>query len=192
MRLLCGVSSLSTRDLSPAWEVLGQFGIDRDNRYGPVLLGRELLIRAFELASGEGGTKSAAVVIDVAAATFLWGVIDPSLAEYVTGVDFGRCDALMWFGISTALLVPVDQVVESPTFPNRPSIVRGQSDPRALSSASIMFESLGDFVKAGRCSEELGELFKIDSPTGPMSRTLNGPSNSLSVLDVPNAHASQR
>lgn len=145
---------------------MGQFGITRDDRYGPVLLGRELLVRAFELVQGKDGAKNAAVVTDVAASTFLWGVIDPSSAEYVSGVEFGRCDALMWFGISTALLVHMDDVVNSPTFPNRPSIMRGQSDPYALATASTMFESLGDFVKAGRCSEELGELCKLDSPKG--------------------------
>jgi hypothetical protein len=155
---------MPSRDLSEAWCVLEQLGIARDDRYGPVLLGRELLIQAFGLVDSDDGTENAAVAVKTAALTFLWGVIDPSPAEYASGVDFGRCDALMWFGIATALLVPIDGVVDADTFPERPSILRGQSDPRALATASTIFESLGDFVKAGRCSEELGELCKIDSP----------------------------
>jgi len=138
-------------------------GVPRDDRYGPVMIGRELLIRGYELVGPGNSQQNASVLVNAAAVTFLWGVIDPSHAEYpIDGIEFGRADALMWFGIATAVLLPIDGVLKSHDLPPRPPIVKAKPDPQSLATASTMFESLGDFTKAGRCAEEFGEIFKSD------------------------------
>ena len=151
------------RDLSLAWDLLGQFGVERDDRFGPVLLGRELVLRAFEMLNLDHGERNASILINGAAATFLWGVIDPLASEYpIDGPEFGRLDALMWFGITTSIFVPNDVVFSSDDLPERPSFMRSTPDPMALELASYGFEKFGDLVKAARCAEELGEVVKAD------------------------------
>ena len=155
------------RDLSLAWAVLEQMGVTRDDRFGPVLLGRELLIRAHETIDREYGVQNATVIGCAAAATFLWGVVDPSPSEYPAGdIAHARADALMWFGISTALFVPANAQLDSDDFPPRPSFMAELPDPLALDTASAMFEAQCDYVKAGRCSEELAEVLKSDGVPG--------------------------
>lgn len=151
------------QNLDLAWTYLEQLQVPRDDAYGPVLLGRELLIRAHEFVDLENGHTNASMLLNAAITTFLWGVIDPSPTEYpIDGVEFGRLDALMWFGICTSVFVPHDTVFSSDDLPSRPPFMNGVSDPMVLEIASFGFESIGDFTKAGRCAEELGEIIKLD------------------------------
>lgn len=158
------------QNLDLAWTYLEQLQVQRSDDFGPVLLGRELFLRAFEFLELENGQTNASMLLNAAAATFLWGVIDPLPSEYpIDGIEFGRLDALMWFGICTSIFVPVDAVFDSDDLPQRPQFMKGSSDPKSLELASYGFESIGDYTKAGRCSEELGEIVKIDQSVGQAS-----------------------
>jgi hypothetical protein len=127
------------------------------------MLGRELLLMTHEMVDLEHGERNARILLNAAAATFLWGVIDPMPAEYpIDGPEFGRLDALMWFGICASLFVPVDAVFDSDDLPDRPAFMRSSSDPQAIEIASRGFETLGDLNKAGRCAEEFGEVVKFE------------------------------
>jgi len=157
---------MAGRDLSLAWELLEKLGVRRDERYGPVILGRELLIRSYSLKDGPSGMRDAGALVCAAAATFLWGVIDPKSSEYpASGVTFGRADALMWFGIAASLLVPLKGVIDSDDLPERPEILRSSSDPESLVIASRQFMLVDDYQKAGRCAEEYAELLRLHGET---------------------------
>lgn len=163
MSPVCELFEMSSRDLSLAWALLGQLGHQRDDRIGPVTLGRELLLLAHELVDQENGMTNASMLLNASVATFLWGVIDPLPSEYpIDGPEFGRLDALMWFGITTAIFVPVDAVFDSDDLPERPASMRSIPDPLSLDTASSGFETVGDLTKAGRCSEELAEIIKAE------------------------------
>lgn len=157
---------MNHQNVDLAWTYLEQLGVQRDNGYGPVLLGRELFLRAHEMVGLENGPTNAAMLLNASIATFMWGVIEPSAKEFpLDGVEFGRLDALMWFGITTAVFVPIDTVFSSDDVPERPAFMKGSSDPMALELASFGFENLGDCIKAGRCAEELGEIAKANGKT---------------------------
>ena len=149
-------------------------GVGRDDRYGPVTLGRELLIRSYALKDRENGAKNASVLVNAAAITFMWGVIDPLASEYpIDGVAFGRADALMWFGIATSILLPLKGVLDSDDMPTRPDILLKTSDPESLAVASNQFVLVGDYQKAGRCAEEYAELLKIDGAVSQSKTQFN-------------------
>lgn len=153
---------MSGRDLDHAWSLLTQVGATRDNQLGPVMVGRELLIVAWKMLGQTNGIENSRTCVVGAMSAFMAGVVAPRTTEYpIDGIEYGRCDALMWLGISAGMLVPHDGLVDADVIPGRPSILKTTSDPAALSVASFGFEALGDFVKAGRCAEEYAELLRI-------------------------------
>ncbi|NDC91854.1 MAG: hypothetical protein EB089_08390 [Acidimicrobiia bacterium] len=159
------------RDLSLGWGLLEQMGVRRDDRYGPVMIGRELLIRSFAIKDRPNGARNAATLVNAAATTFMWGVLDPSSTEYpIDGIEFGKADAMMWFGISAAIMVPHNGVLDSDDIPSRPDSLRSSADPEALEVASRRFEQLGDLTKAGRCAEEYAEVLKCDGESASSGR----------------------
>ena len=149
-------------DLDHAWSLLEQVGAARDPRLGPVMVGRDLLIVAWKMHDQGNGTENARTCVVGAISAFMAGVTTPRSFEYqLDGVEFGRYDAMMWLGIAAGMLVPHDGVVDSDVVQRRPQILQTTSDPASLALASKGFESLGDFIKAGRCAEEYAELLRI-------------------------------
>lgn len=153
---------MARSDLDPAWSLLSAVGVSRDDRVGPVILGRELLIQAFEVFVSTGNPSRILDLVKGAATTFAAGVRNPRPEEYpLDGVEYGRCDALMWYGISSGLLVMSNDRWWTRN-DSRPHILGASSDPGSLEIASFGFESVAEPTKAGRCSEEFGELVKED------------------------------
>jgi len=153
---------MSDQDLDHAWSLLQQVGARRNNEMGPVMVGRELLIVAWKMLTQENGTENSQTCVVAAVSAFMAGVITPRGTEYqIDGIEFGRCDALMWLGIASGMLLPHDGIIDSDVVPRRPSILQTTSDPAALAVASYGFESIGEYLKAGRCAEEYAELLRV-------------------------------
>jgi hypothetical protein len=153
---------MSDQDLDHAWSLLQQVGARRNNEMGPVMVGRELLIVAWKMLTQENGTENSQTCVVAAVSAFMAGVITPRGTEYqIDGIEFGRCDALMWLGIASGMLLPHDGIIDSDVVPRRPSILQTTSDPAALAVASYGFESIGEYLKAGRCAEEYAELLRM-------------------------------
>lgn len=173
------------RDLSLGWGLLEQMGVQRDDRYGPVLVGRELLVRSYEAKDSANGRRNAATLVNAAASTFMWGVIDPAPFEFFDGIEIGRANAMMWFGIATAIMVPHNGVLDSDDIPSRPDILRSSADPEVLEIASRRFEELGDLTKAGRCAEEYAEVLKLDGELAISSGQFDRAANLFARGDEP-------
>jgi hypothetical protein len=153
---------MSDQDLDHAWSLLQQVGARRNNEMGPVMVGRELLVVAWKMLTLENGTENSQTCVLAAVSAFMAGVITPRGTEYqIDGIEFGRCDALMWLGIASGMLLPHDGIIDSDVVPSRPSILQTTSDPAALAVASYGFESIGEYLKAGRCAEEYAELLRM-------------------------------
>ena len=157
---------MGEHDLDHAWSLLQQVGARRNDQLGPVMVGRDLLIVAWKMLAEANGTENSRTCVVGAVSAFMAGVITPRGTEYqIDGIEFGRCDALMWLGIASGMLIPHDGIIDSDVVPNRPAILRTTSDPAALAVASYGFESLGEYLKAGRCAEEYAELLRIYGST---------------------------
>jgi hypothetical protein len=153
---------MDEHDLDHAWSLLQQVGARRNDQLGPVMVGRDLLIVAWKMLAEANGTENSRTSVVGAVSAFMAGVISPRGTEYqIDGIEFGRCDALMWLGIASGMLVPHHGIVDSDVVQGRPSIIRNSSDPAALAVASYGFESLGEYLKAGRCAEEYAELLRV-------------------------------
>jgi len=150
-------------DLQIPWQVMQQLGYERVPGLGPVLLGRELLIQGLQLLQSDDGPRKASIAISAACVSFMSGIARPRSFEYpIDGVEFGRLDAIMWNGIASAILVPVNGRVVSNGMPNRPAILQSTSDPMGLEIAADRFAQIGDFIKAGRSMEELAEIIRLE------------------------------
>lgn len=153
-----------------ARRVLSQLGVPQTEGAGPVTLGRELLLRAWDLVDQGGSSRDAQTAVISACAAFMAGVAHPDGSEYGgLSSNYAVADALMWFGIASGALVQANQRI--PHLRERPEEIGVYSlgDPNAVGFAGFLFAELNEVVKAARCDEEEGEIFVLDSPGDPGS-----------------------
>lgn len=118
---------------------------------GPVISGREHLIRAFEALKKDDSRGFQRELIS-ASTCFSHGVTNPAIDEWpIDGPRFGQANAAMWYGITLTLRGQIpDQSWPPNTF-----------DPQSLDSwfavAIVIYLKLGHQVEAGRTLQEWAE-----------------------------------
>ncbi len=118
---------------------------------GPVISGREHLIRAFEALEQDDSRGFRKELIS-ASTCFSHGVTGPAIDEWpIDGPRFGQANAAMWYGITLTLRGQVpDRSWPPDTF-----------DPQSLDSwfavAIVIYLKLGHHVEAGRALQEWAE-----------------------------------
>lgn len=118
---------------------------------GPVISGREHLIRAFEALEKDDARSFRKELIS-ASTCFSHGVTSPAIEEWpIDGPGFGQANAAMWYGITLTLRGHVpDQSWPPDSF-----------DPQSLDSwfavAIVIYLKLGHPVEAGRTLQEWAE-----------------------------------
>ena len=150
-------------DLEVPWRKLESLGYERTSGRGPVSLGLELLDLSFSQFRRHQPSHEIRDVLVAACSAFLTGVNNPWPLEFPTsGIDCGCHVSMQWLGIVSSLIVPISEIVRSEDFESRPKILRGTSDPMCLEIAADFFSEQGDYDQAGRCMEELAEIFAMN------------------------------
>lgn len=146
-----------------AWSVLGEFGIQRQQGVGPVILGREILLQAEPLCTDVRAAGAVAAMLEVSASVLMAGILQPVAQEYPTEtLAYARADAAMWFGIVSSAVVGAGGQLTTEWMPSRSNELRSMPDAMVLDLARTWFEGEKQFTKAGRCAEELGELLRAE------------------------------